>query len=287
MAIANMQKNLRAALWRPITLLVLPHESRQTLRLRLPAAVLITLVGAWAFSIGLAAFLVARRVNYEAMRLMNSHLAEENERYAQEVAKAEALTQRLGPLERELRRALGRTRNIAAMGAGEGGPQVSFLPEDIPTRVSRLTEVGEKLFSDYQGLASLVSATPAGWPVKGWITSEFGERISPYTGEVGTLHTGLDIANKTGTPIIAAADGIAVHAGWTAGGYGKLVEISHGYGYATFYGHCSRLKASPGQRVRKGDIIAYVGATGNATGPHLHYEIRLYGVPVNPKPFMK
>lgn len=282
-----MNKNLRNALWRPVTLLVLPHESGRTLRLRMPAAALAAIALAWLFSIGLASFLLIRRINYEAMRLMNRHLAEENERYAQEVAKAEGLTQRLAPLERELRRALGRTRNIAAMGAGEGGPQVSFLPEDIPARVSKLTEVGEQLFRDYQGLASLVSATPSGWPIKGWITSEFGERISPYTGEVGTLHTGLDIANKTGTPIIAAADGITVHAGWTAGGYGKLVEISHGYGYATFYGHCSRLKASPGQKVRKGDIIAYVGSTGNATGPHLHYEVRLYGVPVNPKPFMK
>jgi len=257
------------------------------MRFRLPPVVIGLLAVAWIISIVLCVVLAARQVNYEAMRLMNRHLAEENARYSAEVARAELLTKRLAPLERELRRVLGKTRQIAALGAGEGGPQVSFLPEDIPERVSKLVDVGEALFRDYQGLASLVAATPSGWPFKGWVTSEFGERISPYTGEVGTLHTGLDIAEKLGTPIRATADGIVIQSGWTAGGYGKLVEISHGYGYSTFYGHCSRLKVSPGQRVHKGDIVAYIGATGNATGPHLHYEVRLYGVPINPRPFMK
>lgn len=282
-----MSRSLRAALLRPITVLVLPHEGGRTFRLRMPALALALLAGAWALSLVLAAVLLARQANYEAMRLMNRHLADMNERYAVEVAKAEALTQRLAPLERELRRVLGRTRNLASLGGGEGGPKVDFLPDEIPQRVSQLVEVGDKLFRDYQGLASIVAATPVGWPVKGWVTSEFGERISPYTGEVGTLHTGIDVAEKLGTPIKAAADGIVVQAGWTAAGYGKLVEVSHGYGYSTFYAHCSRLKASPGQKVRKGDVIAYVGSTGNATGPHLHYEIRLYGVPINPRPFMK
>jgi murein DD-endopeptidase MepM/ murein hydrolase activator NlpD len=123
--------------------------------------------------------------------------------------------------------------------------------------------------------------------VRGWITSEYGERTSPYTGEVGSVHQGVDIANKLGSPIVAAADGMVLYAAWTPGGYGKMVEIAHGYGYTTRYGHCSRLRVSPGQRVRRGEIIAYLGATGNATGPHVHYEIRLYGVPVSPRPFMR
>ena len=86
---------------------------------------------------------------------------------------------------------------------------------------------------------------------------------------------------------VAAADGMVLYAAWTPGGYGKMVEIAHGYGYSTRYGHCSRLRVTPGQRVRRGEVIAYLGSTGNATGPHCHYEIRLYGVPVSPRPFMK
>ena len=157
---------------------------------------------------------------------------------------------------------------------------------EIPGRVARLERAGEEIFRDWESLASLAAATPTGWPVRGWITSEFGERVSPYTGEIGALHQGVDIANKLGSPITAAADGLVTQAGWTSGGYGKMVEIVHGYGYATRYGHCSRLRATPGQRVRRGEVIGYLGSTGNATGPHCHYEVRLYGVPVDPRTFM-
>ena len=153
--------------------------------------------------------------------------------------------------------------------------------------MAKLERVGEDLFREFQGLESLVASTPSGWPIHGWISSDYGERISPYTGEVGTKHQGVDIANRLGTPIHATADGLVLHAGWTAGGYGKMVEIVHGFGYSTIYGHCSRLRAVPGQRVHRGDIIASVGATGNATGPHCHYEVRRYGVPVTPRPYMK
>ena len=278
---------LRAVTVRPVTLLVLPSDSARTFRLRLPAAVLVMLGVVWLASVTVATLLAGRHLHYEAMRLLNAHLAEQTERYASEVAKAEALTGRLKPLEEELRRRLARTRREAVQGAGEGGPGASFLPEEIPGRVANLERVGEELFRNYQGLSSLIASTPSGWPVHGWITSEYGERISPYTGEVGSVHQGVDIANKLGSPIVAPADGMVLYAAWTPGGYGKMVEIAHGYGYATRYGHCSRLRVTAGQRVHRGDVIAYLGATGNATGPHVHYEIRLYGVPVSPRPFMK
>ena len=282
-----MERFFRRYFWRRVTLLILPYDSSPTRRLSLPAGAIWALVIFWLAGVTVAAFVITRRVNYEAMRLMNAHLAGQNALYAKEVAKVEALAKRLAPIERELGRILARNKSKALKGIAEGGPASSFIPEEIPQRTSSLVEVGDEIFSRYQAITSLLTATPSEWPVRGWVTSEFGERTSPYTGEIGTYHCGTDIANKLGTPIKAAADGLVTHSGWTSAGYGKMVEISHGYGYTTRYGHCYRLKVSPGQRVRKGEVVAYLGSTGNATGPHLHYEVRLYGTPLNPRAFMK
>lgn len=119
-------------------------------------------------------------------------------------------------------------------------------------------------------------------PVRGRLTSRFGYRVHPIL-HVAKLHTGVDIACPSGTPIHASAGGVVVHAGWL-GGYGKAVIIDHGGGVSTLYGHCSELLVSTGQSVTQGQVIARVGSTGFSTGPHLHFEKRLNGVPVNPIP---
>lgn len=117
------------------------------------------------------------------------------------------------------------------------------------------------------------------WPVQGTITSYYGWRW-------GSLHEGVDIAADTGTPILAADTGMVSFAGWS-GGYGYLVKIDHGGGKATWYGHQSRIAVSVGDEVSKGDVIGYVGSTGNSTGPHLHFEVYLGGGTVNPLSFYK
>jgi murein DD-endopeptidase MepM/ murein hydrolase activator NlpD len=117
-------------------------------------------------------------------------------------------------------------------------------------------------------------------PVGGRITSGFGYRVHPIL-KVRKFHTGVDIGAASGTPIKAAADGIIIHAArW--GGYGNCIIIDHGQGTATLYAHCSRLAASRGQAVNQGQVIGYVGSTGLSTGPHLHFEVRRNGTPVNP-----
>ncbi|MGB3477692.1 MAG: M23 family metallopeptidase [bacterium] len=122
--------------------------------------------------------------------------------------------------------------------------------------------------------------TPSIIPVQGWFMSGFGYRIDPFTGQV-KMHEGLDIAAPPGTPIIAPADGTVKFAGERRG-FGLALEIDHGYGYTTLYGHCQRLALEKGEKVNRGDVIAYVGSTGKSTGPHLHYEVRVSQIPVNP-----
>lgn len=122
--------------------------------------------------------------------------------------------------------------------------------------------------------------TPSIIPVQGWFMSGFGYRIDPFTGQV-KMHEGLDIAAPPGTPIIAPADGTVKFAGERRG-FGLTLEIDHGYGYTTLYGHCQRIDVEEGNRVTRGDVVAHVGSTGKSTGPHLHYEVRVSQIPVNP-----
>ncbi len=124
---------------------------------------------------------------------------------------------------------------------------------------------------------------PSLWPVEGRLLSSFGMRTDPFSGE-GAIHTGVDLSAAVGTPVRVAADGIVVHAGWMSG-YGRLVIVDHGK-LQTYYGHLSRFLVVPGQEVRRGDVIARSGASGRVTSPHLHYEVRMGGTPVNPYPFL-
>ena len=120
----------------------------------------------------------------------------------------------------------------------------------------------------------------------GYISSDFGSRSNPFDGYSSDYHPGIDIAANYGTPVYASATGYVQRAGWY-GGYGKYIKISHDYGYATAYGHLSSIEISAGDYVSKGQIIGYVGSTGYSTGPHLHFEVLLYGEQVNPRRLIK
>lgn len=131
----------------------------------------------------------------------------------------------------------------------------------------------------------LIAATPSIMPVRGYPSDRFGQRDDPFTGEED-YHPGIDISAPLGTKVIATADGLVVFAGRRLG-YGKLVSIEHKFGIATRYGHLDRYAVKAGQRVKKGDVIGYVGSTGRATGVHLHYEVRFRNQPLNPLRFFQ
>ncbi len=127
---------------------------------------------------------------------------------------------------------------------------------------------------------SFMHSTPTLLPTKGWITSYYGPRISPYSKRL-KMHEGIDVGAPTGTPVLASADGRITFSGKKAG-FGYFVQIDHGYGLESVYAHNSKVIAKKGQLIKRGQIIAQVGNTGHSTGPHLHYEIRVNGTPVDP-----
>jgi len=129
-----------------------------------------------------------------------------------------------------------------------------------------------------------LNVLPNIWPVSGRLGDGYGDRSDPLSGE-GELHKGVDILAPTGTAVRAAADGIIVRVGWN-GGYGRCIIVDHGNHYQTLYGHLSRTDVIEGQEIRQGEIIGAVGSTGHSTGSHLHYEVHVGAIPVNPYRFL-
>jgi murein DD-endopeptidase MepM/ murein hydrolase activator NlpD len=150
-------------------------------------------------------------------------------------------------------------------------------------QISRALESG--LSSNFTGDWTELADAPSMWPVEGRVASSFGEREDPFNGE-GAFHSGVDIDAPYGTPVRAAGDGLVTGADLGAG-YGRAVVLNHGHDVRTLYGHLSAVAVVPGQHVTRGQVIGYVGQSGRATGPHLHYEVRLHNVPVNPYKYLR
>jgi len=150
-------------------------------------------------------------------------------------------------------------------------------------RMTRAIEGG--LSSSFTGDWTVLADAPTLWPIEGRVTSSFGEREDPFNGE-GAFHAGIDIAAAYGSPVRAAADG-DVSATRLGAGYGREVTLDHGHDLVTVYGHLSSMIVVPGQHVTRGQVIGYVGQSGRSTGPHLHYEVRVHMVPVNPHKYLR
>lgn len=155
---------------------------------------------------------------------------------------------------------------------------------DIEHKLAYQEEELTKLGEYFAEQSALLASTPSIIPVKGWITSNFGQRIDPFTRKI-VKHEGMDISTRAGTPIVAPADGVVTFAG-NKPGYGLTLIINHGYGITTRYGHNSKFFVAHGTRVKRGMPIASVGSTGRSTGPHLHYEVLVNNIPVNPRKFI-
>ena len=158
---------------------------------------------------------------------------------------------------------------------------ISQLNEDANEREQSFDE----LLAFFREQKSLLAATPSIWPVRGWVTSEFGSRQNPFGGG-NEFHKGMDIATRVGKEIIAPADGFVAEVAYRSD-EGHTIRIEHGYGVSTSYLHLSKPAIKQGIRVEKGDVIGYAGDIGRSTGPHLHYAVYINNVPVNPRKYLK
>ncbi len=242
-----------------------------------------------AFSVASAALVLVASVAFGWALLASTRrdreyrgAMEENARLRSDAA---GLQQKLTGLSRQLDDFDSRTHRLAIVAglasskpAGVGGPMTRGGTESERSR-----EIGDRLTEiegQFTKRSTIVSSTPTVQPVRGAYMSGFGDRQDPFTGE-SAVHLGLDIATNRGEPVSASAAGVVEKAEWS-GDLGNMVEISHPSGYRTLYGHLEKVLVKPGQKVSRGEHVGLVGSTGRATGPHLHYEVRLGDRPVNP-----
>ncbi len=176
--------------------------------------------------------------------------------------------------------------NEDALAGATGDPLATGLElTRVKENAARMRDTLSDLVDYFNDAEQILSNTPSIRPSDSpWTTSGFGRRRDPMDGRV-MMHKGVDIGGYVGAPIVAPADGVVIFAG-SRGGYGKTMVVDHGYGYQTHFAHLSGFAASVGDRVTRGQLIAYMGNTGKSTGPHLHYEVRLFGQPIDPDRFI-
>ncbi|MBI5642969.1 MAG: M23 family metallopeptidase [Deltaproteobacteria bacterium] len=295
-----------------LTFFILTNDASKTRQLRIPISLL---KGAGVFallSIVIFSFIIMdyARIKREKAELFslkkeNADQKSELEGFGAKIREIEAQIARLNIFDIKLRKMANLTNPKGASPdqvMGMGGPEedaginstagkTAALKENIKGELTRLTETvkaQEASFSELHEFllkrSSFLAATPSIWPARGWVTSNYGERLSPFTGAV-QVHKGLDIANRIGTTVVAPADGIVVEVVKDKG-LGKKVTLFHGFGFKTSYGHLSEVMVKVGEKVKRGTKIALMGNTGHSTGPHLHYEISLNGVAVNPAKYI-
>lgn len=303
------------ALSRRLTVLIIPQTRLTPWRWQMSTGFFLFMLALWSGVTVWAGFVAGRHVDYWITKADNQVMLAKMTRLSQEMDRARTVLDQASATDRQLRGllSLSRDRDPIAAATGVGGPTLSdrlsldrliasagrsdvVRQAEWHREIDRLRQDAESRLASFSEIAwyvgnqkSLRNATPSIWPTEGSITSLFGYRFSPMSrddGESGEFHPGVDIANHPDTLIAVTADGTVLFSGWSHG-YGNLVVIDHGYGLQTVYGHTSKALVKVGDRVRKGQVIAYMGTTGRSTGAHLHYEVRRQGRPVNPMQYLK
>jgi murein DD-endopeptidase MepM/ murein hydrolase activator NlpD len=200
------------------------------------------------------------------------------------------LHQRLDGISKQMSDFEARTRRLSIVAGltdsarnGVGGPGIApGTPASDWGRQTALLETQLSLLEkQFSRRSAQIASTPTVWPVQGAVSSGYGLRTDPFTGAASSVHEGIDISTSRGEPVLATADGTVVVSGW-AGEFGRAIEIVHNDRYVTLYGHLQETLVDEGQVVRRGDRVGLVGSTGRSTAPHLHYEVRVDGRPMNP-----
>lgn len=242
--------------------------------------------------VALGVFVARERMHRQAQQALiaeNERLAQANQRFHQAALEIEDKLRRFDEKTTKLARYVGvEPHGINADGIGgaelfEDSELNEYISHDLGLLNARTQQLGARmdhLDGVFQEHRDRLDNTPTLLPTKGWISSGFTYRRDPFTNQ-RTWHNGIDVSSLSGTPIVAPANGVVSFRGHQ-GGFGKMLELTHGEGLVSRYAHLSRYNVSKGQRVKRGEVIGYVGNTGRSTAPHLHYEIHQDGKAVNP-----
>jgi murein DD-endopeptidase MepM/ murein hydrolase activator NlpD len=282
------------------TVILVPDARSAFRKIRVPVRLIRTVAGAaGAVALAVAALLAhyarlsCQVSELDALRLENAVLSERTHRQGESLGELESRIARLRSSIRKLGVMAGLDQTLpAADGVLGGVGGVAGVNPDPPSRdpdvtlhalsrsLSDLAARSQRIETFYADQTARLSHTPSVWPVRGYFSSAFGARVDPFTG-ANDFHPGIDISAPRGTKAVAPADGVVVAVG-ARGAYGLAIIIDHGYGVVTRYGHLDGYNVRAGQRVRRGDVIGFVGSTGRSNAPHLHYEVWLDDKAQNP-----
>jgi murein DD-endopeptidase MepM/ murein hydrolase activator NlpD len=284
------------------TLIVVPHAKARFRKFQVSVKLMKWTAGTAAF---LAVAVAGGAVHYVSVSAEvwkqrreaadNTVLRAENQEYKQHIGQLKNRVEYLQNMVTKLGVMAGLEQSLPAaspVGGVGGVPGAESLAPSLEVSALRsmeknladLTTRSAKLEEFYKSQTVRLSSTPSIWPVRGYLSSGFGNRVDPFTGS-RDFHPGIDISTPEGVKVIAPADGVVVSCG-QKGAYGNAIIIDHGFGVITRYGHLAAFNVRPGQRVKRGDTIAFVGSTGRSTSPHLHYEVWIHDQNQNPIHFI-
>ena len=262
----------------PVTIMLIPHSSTKPLNLKIPSIGILVSILLWIFGTIYIFSIAVNAFEYQSMKNKLNY-------YSKQFSEMKVTMWSLKKAEKEFRRLFSLDSKEKVLenidNPGSGSIDMENLKKEIAKSMEKISEIKNYLLLQ----KDIYLATPSRLPVRGVITSNYGKREHPRSG-VEEFHSGIDISKSPGTPVSATANGIVSFSGWN-GGSGNLVVLEHGFGYSTFYAHNKMNTVKVGQKVRRGDVIGYIGSTGNTTGPHVHYEIWKDGSSVNPKKYIE
>jgi len=262
----------------PITIMVIPHENLKPLNLKVPFVGILLAMLVLTLGVIQTYRLIVNGLKYP-------FLIQKVNFYTQKFSEWNSTLTALKETERDFRKIFSSKSKNKVLEAIDtsysGDSDIENLMGEIQKTVERVDEI-----KDYLRIQKdIYMATPKGYPLEGNISSSYGRRDNPFSGE-RTFHSGVDISATPGMPIRATADGVVTYSGWTQSS-GNVVLIEHGCGFSTAYAHNRSNWVKVGQRVKRGEIVAYIGSTGKSTGPHVHYEVWERGRRINPSKFLQ
>lgn len=264
-----------------VTIMVIPHDNLQAINLKVPAVGLFVSILLAAIGGGYVLCLAINGLQYKAQ---HRAMAEKVNFYSGQFYQWASTMTALKTTESQFRQLFSLKSREEVLEnvdtSSVGSLEIPDLVLELKKTIGTVDEIKDYLRTQ----KDIYVATPRGLPVPGNISSHFGERADPLSGKTA-FHSGVDISHNLGCPIQATADGVVSHSGWTQKS-GFVVVLEHGCGFSTVYAHNQRNTVKLGQKVKRGDIIGYVGSTGKSTGPHLHYEVWKGGKSVDAQPYL-